>query len=162
MRLNICSAIFFTVIQIIQVDIPVSPIVRALFSTPAIWWRLILLIWRTFYISVRSSGRSIADKAGGKDDIHDDLNAAPPSCWKSDEDALMVSSVSEMIPTAVICFICVRDSFCVACRLSLPCHISNTSCTLAMQCILSFLCHSLHFRVIFCVHGIRWQVITCQ
>ena len=54
------------------------------------------------YLSL-DRGRSFADKAGGKGDLSDSLNAAAPSCWESDQDALMISSVSEMYPTAVIC-----------------------------------------------------------
>jgi len=46
------------------------------------WW-LILRIWRTFKIWVLFPGRSFADKAGGKGDLSDNLNAAAPSCWKS-------------------------------------------------------------------------------
>jgi len=66
-------------------------------------WRLIHRIWRTFTICVYPPGMFSVDKAGGKGDLSDNLNAAAPSCWKSDLDALTISSMSEMYPTAVIC-----------------------------------------------------------
>jgi len=88
------------------------------------WW-LIGLIQRTFNIWTHPPGMSFADKAGGKGDLPDNLNAAAPSCWKSDQDALMISSMSEMYPTAVICLFCARDSFCVAHKFWLPCHIAK-------------------------------------
>ena len=47
------------------------------------WW-FILLIPRIFNIWVRPPGRFFADKAGGKGDLSDNLNAAAPSCYKSD------------------------------------------------------------------------------
>jgi len=47
------------------------------------WW-LILQIRRTFTSWVRPPGRSFADKGGGKGVLSDNLNAAAPSCWKSD------------------------------------------------------------------------------
>ena len=46
----------------------------------------------------------------------------------------MISSVSEMYPTAVICLLWARDSFCVARRWRLPCHNSKMSWTLAILC----------------------------
>jgi len=97
------------------------------------WW-LILQIRRTFKIWVLPPGRSFADKAGGKGDLSDNLNAAAPSCWKSDQDALTISSVSEIYSTAVICLFGARDSFWVACSFWLPCHISKQSWTLAILC----------------------------
>ena len=51
---------------------------------------------------------------------------------KGDQDAFMISSVSEMYLTAVICLYLTRDSLCVACRFWLPCHISKKSYTLAI------------------------------
>jgi len=106
----------------------------ALSSSHSTGWWLILRIWRTFKIWVRPPGRFFADKAGGKGDLSDNLNAAAPSCWKSDQDALMHSSVSEMYPTAVICLFWARDSFWVAHRFWLPCHISKKLWTLAILC----------------------------
>jgi len=85
------------------------------------WW-LILWIWRTFKIWVCPPGRLFADKAGGKGDPSDKLNAAAPSCWKSDQDAMTICSVTEIYPTAVICLIWDRDSFWVAQRCWLPCQ----------------------------------------
>jgi len=49
-----------------------------------------------------------------------------------DQDALTISSVSEMSPTAVICFLWARDSFCVAHGFWLPCYISRKSWILAI------------------------------
>jgi hypothetical protein len=46
---------------------------------------------------------SFPDKAGGKGDLSDNLNAAAPLCQNSDLEALTISSMSEMYPTAVIC-----------------------------------------------------------
>jgi len=96
--------------------------------------RLILQIWLTFNLWVRPPGRSFADKDGGKGDLSDNLNAATPSCWKSDQDALTISSVSEIYPTAVICLLGAQDSFWVACRFWLPCHGPQKLWTLAILC----------------------------
>jgi len=97
-------------------------------------WQLILRIQQTFKISVPPSGRSFADEGGGKGDHSDNLNAAAPSCWKSEQEALTMTWVSEMYPTAVICLFWERDYFCVALRFWLPCHISKRSWTLAILC----------------------------
>jgi len=86
----------------------------ALSSSLLTGWCLILRTQRTFKIWVCPPGRSFANKAGGKGDLSDNLNAAAPSCCKSDQDALTISSVSEMYPTAVICLFWARNSFCVA------------------------------------------------
>ena len=99
---------------------------------------LICLIRRTFDIRVRSPGRSFADNCGGKGDLSDNLNAAAPSCWKSDQDALTISFVSEMYPTAVICMFWAGDYFWLSCKFWLPCHIYQKSWTLAILCN----CHS--------------------
>jgi hypothetical protein len=83
----------------------------ALCSSQLTGWRLTFQIWWTCNIWVRPPGRSFADKAGGKGDLSDYLNAATPWCWKSDQNALTISSVSEMYSMAVICLIWARDSF---------------------------------------------------
>jgi len=75
----------------------------ALTSILSTGWRLILRIQQTLNIWVCPPGRSIPDKAGGKGDHSDNLNAAAPSCWKSDQHALTIYSMTEMYPTAVIC-----------------------------------------------------------
>jgi len=106
-------------------------------------WRLILWIRRTYMISVRPPVSSFAAKGGGKGDLSYNLNAAAPACWKGDPDALTISSVSEMYPPTVICLVWARDSFCVAHRLWLPCHISKTSWTLVILC--SFLSSASFF-----------------
>ena len=106
----------------------------ALSSSLSTGWQLILRIWRTFKIWVLPPERSFADEADGKGDLSDNLNTAVTSCWKSDQEAVTISSVSEMYPTAVMCLFWVRDSFCIAHRLWLPCHITKKSWTLAIQC----------------------------
>jgi len=103
----------------------------SLYST-GLW--LILQSWQTFKLWVRPLGRSFADKAGGKGDLSDNLNAATPSCWQSDQEALTISFMSEMYPTAAICLFWERDSFCIARRFWLPCYISKKSWTLALLC----------------------------
>jgi len=62
------------------------------------------------------------------------MNAATQPCWKFNHDAIMSSTVSETWPIAVNSLFWARDSFCVACRLWLPCHISKMSWTLTMVC----------------------------
>jgi len=104
----------------------------ALSSSHSTGWRLIVWIRWTFNLRVRSPGRSLADKAGGHDALSDSLNAAPPSCWKSVQDALTICSVSEMYRTAVFCLFRPWDSFCVAGGSWLPCHISKKLWTLAI------------------------------
>jgi len=106
----------------------------ALSSSLSTGWWLIHRIQQPFNIQVRPPGRSFADKGGGKGNHSAYLNAAAPSCCKSDQDALTISSVSEVNPTAVICLFWAWDSFCVLCRLWLPCHISKMPWTLAILC----------------------------
>ena len=50
-------------------------------SLPAGWWS-ILFIWQTLNSWVCPPGRSFADKASGKGDLSDNLNAAAASYWK--------------------------------------------------------------------------------
>jgi len=104
---------------------------------------MILLNQQTFNIWVWLQWRSFAEKAGGKGDLLDNSNAAAPSCGKFDQDALTIASVSEKYPTAVICLRWVPDSFCIARRFWLPCHISKMSWTLAILWI--FLSHASLF-----------------
>jgi len=94
-------------------------------------WRSILLIWQTFNIWVCPPGRSFADKAGGKGDLSDNVNAAAPSCRRSDHDAWMISSISEIYSTAVIWLFWARDSFCVAHKIWPPCNIYKKSWNIA-------------------------------
>jgi len=109
------------------------------------WW-LILRIQQTFTIWVHSPGRSFSNTAGGKGDLSDNLNAAAQSCSKSDQDALTVSSVSEIYPTAVILLFWAQHSFWVARKFWLPCQISNQSWTLAI--LFNFLSSTLlHIQV---------------
>jgi len=104
----------------------------ALSSSLSAGWRSILRIRQTFNIWVRPPANCFADTAGGNGDLSDNLNAAAVNCWKIDKDALTLSSVSEMDPTAVIWLFWARDSFCVVRRFWLPCHISKKSWTLAI------------------------------
>jgi len=106
----------------------------ALSSSPSAGCRSICLIRRTFNIWGCPPKRSFADKAGGWGDLSDNLNAAAQSCWKFVQDALTISSVSEMYLTAVIYLFWARDSFLVAQRFWLPCHISKKLWTLAILC----------------------------
>ena len=106
----------------------------ALSSSLSTGWRLILRSRWTFNIWVHPPGRSIPDQGGGKGDLSDNLNAASPSCWKSDHDALMISSIFKIYPTAVICLFWARDSFWVERRFWLPCHISKMLWSLAILC----------------------------
>jgi len=113
----------------------VSEMLWVTLSSPILTrWRLILRIQQTFNIWDRPPERSFADKAGGEGDLSDNVSAAAPLWWKSDHDALPMSSVSEMYPMAVICFCWTQDSFWVACRFWLPCHISKTLWTLVVLC----------------------------
>jgi len=106
----------------------------AQFSWPSAGWRSILYNWWTFNTSVHPPGHSCADKAGGNGDLCENLHAAIISSWKFDQDALMLSSVSEMYPRAVICLFWAHDSICVAHRFWLPCHIFKKSWILAILC----------------------------
>jgi len=142
-RLNVCCAISFAVIWITQIAIPVWPNfgVRTAVSCA------ILITVHCMPVESSDSGdmkyfvccqgRSFSDKAGGKGDLSNILNAATAFCWKTDQDALMISSVSEMYPTAVMCLSGARLSFCVVCRFWLPSHISKQSWTLAWNLFFS-------------------------
>jgi len=94
----------------------------------------ILVIWQMFNIRVRHPGKAFADNTGGKGNLSDKINAAAPSCWKSDQNAWTISTMSEIYPMAVLCLFWARDSVCVAHRFWLPCHISKKSWTLGILC----------------------------
>jgi len=106
----------------------------SLCSSLSAGWQVILVIWWRFNTCVCPPGRSISAKASGNGDLSDNLNAATPSCWKFDQDALTISSASEMYPTAAIGLFWVQDYSCVAHRFCLPCHISRKPWTLAILC----------------------------
>jgi hypothetical protein len=85
-RFSVRRIIIFALVWIILVFIPVKPmfvsemlsgVLSSLLST---WWRLIVRIWHTFTIWVHPPGSSFAGNGGGKEDLSDNLNAAPPSC----------------------------------------------------------------------------------
>jgi len=141
----ICLTVRFTVVWIVQVTIPVQlifgvgnafrcTILHTVGWMAAHWCELADVQHLSSY-----SREVICRQAGGKGDLSDNSNAATPSCWKLDQDALMISSVSEMYPMAVNCLFQARDTFCVARRFWLPDHISKKSWTLAILCnFLSF------------------------
>jgi len=95
----------------------------ALSSSLSAEWLSIVPNRRTFDTWIRPPGRSFADKVGGKGAHSDNLNAAAPLGWKFDQDALIISSVSEMYPTTVIWSFTGRVYICVVGRFWLPCHI---------------------------------------
>jgi len=84
-------------------------LLSALYSYLSARKRSIFLIHHAFNIWVSLTKRSFADKAGGRGDLSYNLNAAAPSCWMFDQDALTFSSVFVMYHTAVICLISVHD-----------------------------------------------------
>jgi len=105
-----------------------------LFSSLSARCRAIFYIRCTFNIWVCHPRMFFADHTGGWGDLSHDLNTAEQLCWTFDQDALTISSVSEMYPMAVICSFWACDSFWVAWRFWLPCHISKRSWTLAILC----------------------------
>jgi len=117
-----------------------------------------LLLW-TFNTSVCLPGRLFADTAGGTGDLLANLNAATQSCKQFDLDALTISSVRRMYPMVIICFFWAQDSFCVAHRFWLPCHISKKLWTLTILCTF-FWTSSLHFQVNISICLIWYWVIT--
>jgi len=56
----------------------------------------ILLMLGTFNTWDRPPVRSYADIPGGKGDLNDNWNTAAPSRWKSDQDLLTISAISEI------------------------------------------------------------------
>jgi len=90
-------------------------------------WRSIHFIRWNFNTWGCPPGRFFADNAGGRGHLSDNLNATAPPCCKFEQDALTTYSVSEMYLTLVTCLFWARDSWCVAHRFHLPCHISKTS-----------------------------------
>jgi len=89
---------------------------------------------RQFIIEFILLGGSLQTQLVAKEIFMRNFNAAPPTCWKSDQDFLTIPSGSEMCPPAVIWKSWTRDFFWVACCISLPCHISTRSWTLAILC----------------------------
>ena len=104
----------------------------ALSSSLSTGWWLFPQIQRTFNTWVHPPGRSFADKGGRKWDLSDNVYAAAPSCWKSDHDALTISSMSEMYHWEVICLFWTRDSYWASCTVWLPCHVSKELWTLGI------------------------------
>ena len=122
----------------------------ALFSSVSTGWQLVLPIRQIFNIWVRCPGMSITYKDSGNGDLSDNLHAAAPSWWKSDQDTWMISSVCGMYPTAVICLFWACHSFWVAHSPWLPCHVCKQLWTLAILCIflsIASFCISVSFSV---------------
>jgi len=107
----------------------------ALSSSLSTGWQLILFIWQTSNSWVWPPERLFVGQASVKVVLSDNLNADAPSCWRSDQDAWMISSLSEIYLIPVICLIGVCDSFCIAYWLG--CHLSRTSWTLDFCAIVS-------------------------
>jgi hypothetical protein len=86
MRFIIILTVVFTCVRIIQVTIPVKPIVSV---GNVFRWTNLIIVGRIRvnssnsvdmkYLSL-SSREVLADKAGGKGDLSDNLNTAAPSC----------------------------------------------------------------------------------
>jgi len=146
----VCFTFANALVLNIQITIPVQPIfgcgnaIRCTIQWYSAGWRSNLLIGQTFHTCIRPPERSFVDKAGGNDDLSDKLNAAAPSCWKLHQDTLLISSVLEMYPTAVIGMFWVRDSSSEACKFWLPRHISKMFWTLA--CLSKLLCSASFFH----------------
>ena len=75
----------------------------------------ILFIRQTFHPWICPSVRSCADNAGSNGDRSDNLYTGAPSCWKLDQDASTILSVSEWYSMAAVCWYSVWDSFSVRC-----------------------------------------------
>jgi len=132
--------VVFTLIWIIQIANPVKPI----FNVENNSWCTFLLTfaWMTInspdsvdiqYLS--STSRDVLSyPCGGKGDLSDNVNAAWPTCWKFDQDDLMISLDSEMYSMTVICWFSAWDLFCAGRRFWLPCHFTNNWWTLAIWC----------------------------
>jgi len=159
--------VIFTLICIIQVAIPDMPIFsvqkafRCTIPITVGWMTVDYFRHRAFNTWVRPPGITFAENADAKVVLCDNLNAATPSCWKFDQDALMISSIYQMNPMAVLWLFWPPDSFCVSCMFWLPCHISEKSWTLAiLYNVLSS--DSFHFQVVFSYHRILCSVISCR
>jgi hypothetical protein len=88
-------------------------------------WQSIRLIWQMFDRWGCPPGRSIEVKAGGKGELSDNLNAATQSCTTFDQDAFTISEVSDVYPAPVICLIWAGDTFYIAGRFWVLCHIGK-------------------------------------
>ena len=97
-------------------------------------WQSIHYVLRTFHSWVRPPGRFFADKAGGKGDLSVNWTTAASSGYNFDQDALMIPSVSEMYPMAILRLFWELDSFLVASRFRGHCHSSKNAWTLAILC----------------------------
>jgi len=145
----VCLPVALAFIWIIQIPIPVKPIFGVWI---AFWWTILITPGRMAvdmsdsaniqYLS-SSSREVLCRQSWWHRWFCDNLNAAAPSCPKSDQNALTIYSVSEMYPTTVISVFWARYSFCAARRFWLPSHISKKSWTLAIQC--NFFCLASRF-----------------
>jgi len=144
-RFKFCLTFVIAVNWIIQVAIPVEPM-------SGVWntFRCAILTaldWMTVhschlpdiqYFSL-SSRQIICRQSWWQRWSFWQFKCSRPSGWNSDEDTLNISSVYKMNSMSVIGMFWSWDSFCVAHRFWLPCHISKKLWTLAIQCsLLSF------------------------
>jgi len=143
MWFSVSVAVIFAIVWNIQMTMQVQLIFQysvseMLSGGPASWlwagWWSILLIRRTSNAWVRPEGRFFADNTGGKGDVSTYLDAAAPSGWKFDQDALTICLVSQMYITTVICLFGGGDSICVSHRFWLPSPITKKSWILGILC----------------------------
>jgi len=87
--------------------------------------RTIVLGRWTFNTWIHPLPRSIGNRALGNGDLSNNLNAAIPSRWMVDQDALSITSEFELYHTAVISLFWAVESFCLSLKFWLPCHISK-------------------------------------
>jgi hypothetical protein len=102
------------------------------------WIKVDFLIQWTCKTWVYPPWRLCADTAGSQGSLSNNVNSAAPSCQKTDQDALNVSSVFEMYSATVMCLLWEQDFFWVTCGLWLPCHLSEQLWTLAIRCNYTF------------------------
>jgi len=97
------------------------------------WWSILLIMW-TKSTWVCLAGMCFADNAGSRGNLSYNLDVPAPLYSMFDQDAFTIPSVSEMYPLVVIGLFWAQDYFLVAWTFWLPCHISKSSCTLAILC----------------------------
>jgi hypothetical protein len=107
-------------------------LIGALTTSLTTGWQWILFIWWSFIACVHSPARFSADKVGGKGDLSHNLHSATQSCWKFDQNALTISSVSEIYARAVISLFQGWDFVIVAHTHWMPSHITKMPWSLDM------------------------------
>jgi len=119
----------------------------ALYSSLSAGWKSVLISQQIFDHWARPLERSSVDITGVNVDHSDNSNTAPPSGEIFDQHASMISSVSKMYHTGVLCMFWAWNSFCVAHRFWLPCYISKMSWTLVILCKFCSAAWFLHCKV---------------